>query len=108
MGKRQNCGLFNFYEYKLPKVKVKIYLGPRFLRFTNFKVFSKSAELTESKLHIEHQWGWEIKVCSWNLGHMTKIAVMSIYSKKILKFISGTERSMTLKLDMCTEDSDCS
>ena len=48
---------------------------------------------------IEHHWGWEIKICSWDLGHVTKMAVMPLYDTKVLKlFISGTERLMTLKL----------
>ena len=54
---------------------------------------------------MEPPWGWEIKVCSWDLSHMTKMAVMPIYGKKDLKFISGTERLMTLKLGMQQGDS---
>ena len=63
-------------------------LGPRSLSFNRFKVFSKTAELIETKLHIEHLFGWEINVCSLNLGrHAHKN-----YGKKDLKFfISGTE-----------------
>ena len=61
--------------------------------------FYKTTGLIETKLHIEPQWGWEVKVCSCNRGHMTKMAVMPIYGKKGLKFfISGSERPMTLKL----------
>ena len=68
------------------------YLGPRSLRFCLFKVVSKSAKLIETKLHRKHQYGWEVKVQSWDLGHMTKIAVMPVYGKKVFKFfISGTE-----------------
>ena len=39
------------------------------------------------------------KVCSNGPGHMTKMAAMPIYGKKIKK-ISGTKRAMTLKLGM--------
>ena len=31
------------------------------LRFSSFKIFVKTTGLIETKLHIEHQWGWEIK-----------------------------------------------
>ena len=75
--------------------------GPRSLRSSNFKILSKSTRLIETELHTEEpQWDWEIKVCSWDLGHMTKMAVIPIHGKKDLKFfISETERPMTLKLD---------
>ena len=33
-------------------------------------------------------------------GHMTKMAVMPIYGKKLKKIFSGTKRPMTLKLGM--------
>ena len=61
-------------------------LIPRSLRFSSFKLFSNTAKLIEIKFHIEHQWGlevWEIKVCSRDLGHMTKMTVMPTYGKKI-------------------------
>ena len=77
------------------------YLGPRSLIFSSFEIFSKSSMLIETKLHIKHQWVWKIKVCSWDLDHMTKIAVMPIYGKKFFQFfVSGIERQMTLKLGM--------
>ena len=42
-----------------------------------------------------------MKVCSNGLGHMTKMAAMPIYGKKLLKiFFYGTQRPMTLKLGM--------
>ena len=69
------------------------------MNFINTK--GQSHLLTLVKLHIEYQMGWEIKVCSWNLGHMTKMVAMPINGKKDLKFfISGTERPMTLKQGM--------
>ena len=89
----------NFHKYQRSRSSTD--LGPRSLRFSSFKIFSKTAWLTETKLYIESQWGWEIKICSWDLGHMTKIAAMLLYSIKDLEiFISGTERLMTLKLSM--------
>ena len=76
-------------------------LGSRSIRFSSFKIFSETAGLIEPKLHLEPTLGLEIKVCLWDLGHMTKMAVMPIYSKKDLKFfISGIERPMTLKLGL--------
>ena len=35
----------------------------------------------EAKFHVEPQWVVETKVCSRNLGHMTKMAASSIYGK---------------------------
>ena len=55
--------------------------GHRSLRFSSIKLFAKTARLIETKLHIEPQWGWEIKVCSWDLGNMTKVDIMHIYDK---------------------------
>ena len=54
-----------------------------FLRFSSFEIFSK---ITRLKLHIEPKWGWEIKVCLWDLRH--KMTIMPIYGKKNLKFFS--------------------
>ena len=61
-------------------------LDPRSLRIISIKHFSKPLGWFKPKLYIEPQWGWEIKVCSWSLGHVTKMAIKPIYGKKDLKF----------------------
>ena len=56
------CSQLNeFYKYQMSRSFTC--LGPRSLCFSSFKIFSKTADLIETKLNIEHQWGWEIKVC---------------------------------------------
>ena len=41
-----------------------------------------------------------MKVCSNGPGHMTKMAAMPIYGKKLKIFFSGTKRPMALNLGM--------
>ena len=75
-------------------------LGHSSLRFSGSESL-KTAGLIETKLPVEPQWGWDIRVCSWDLGCMTQMAIMPIYGKKDFKFfISGTEKLMTFKLGM--------
>ena len=52
------------------------------------------------KFYMELLWDGGTKVCSNGPGHMTKMAAMPIYGKKILKIFSRTKRQMTLKLGM--------
>ena len=55
----------------------------------------------EAKFHVEPPWDGETKVYSNGTGHMTKMAAMPIYGKNLKKiFVSGTKRSVTLKLGM--------
>ena len=50
---------------------------------------------------MESPWDRGTKDCSNGPGHMTKLAAMPIYGKKINKiFFSGTKMPMTLKLGM--------
>ena len=51
-------------------------IGPRFLKFSSFKVFSITGGLIEITLHYRVQY-----ICSWDMGQMTKRPVMFIYSK---------------------------
>ena len=90
----------NFYKYQRSRSFTDLGpIGPS--DSISLKYSCKTAELIETKLHIEHQWGWEIKVHSWDLGHMTKVTIMPIYGKKDLKFFfSETESPMILKLGM--------
>ena len=62
--------------------------------------FSKTTRPIEAKFHVEPPWIGGTKVCSGNLGHMTKMAAMPIYSKKPSKIFSGTKGPMTLGLGM--------
>ena len=51
---------------------------------------------------MEPPWDGGTKLCSNGLGHMTKMAAMSIYSKNLKKkiFFFGTKRPMTLNRGM--------
>ena len=50
------------------------------------------------KFDMEHLWDEEIKIYSYGLGHMTKMAAMPVYGKNHSKiFISGTVKPITLK-----------
>ena len=74
----------NFYKHQRSRAFTD--LGPRPLRFSTFEIYSKTAGLIETILHIEPRWGWEIKLRSWDQGHMTKMSTMPICGKKGLKF----------------------
>ena len=50
---------------------------------------------------MEPPWVGGMKECSWELGHMTKIAAMPIYGKNPSKiFFSRTGGPISTKLDM--------
>ena len=48
--------------------------------------------------HMEPQWDGGTKVCSNDLGHMTKMASMPIYGKNPSKIFSEISRPMTFEL----------
>ena len=66
-----------------PRSRSFTVLGPNFFRFSGFKIFCKTAGLIETKLHIEPQWVWDVKVCSWEM-----ICHAHIYGKDLKFFIS--------------------
>ena len=72
------------------------------VQVTQIKYFQASfPQPIEAKFHVEPPLAGRTKVLSNGPGHMTKMAAMSIYGKKALKiFISGTKKTMTLKLGM--------
>ena len=47
--------------------------------------------------HIQSPWIGGLKVCSWDLGHMTKMATMPIYGKNPSK-ISRIGGPISMKL----------
>ena len=47
--------------------------------------FSETAWPMKAKFYMEHPWVGGTKVCSWDLGHMTKMAATPIFGKKTLK-----------------------
>ena len=49
--------------------------------FTISKIFSKTAWPIKLKLYVEPPWVGEMKVCSRDLSHMTKMAATPIYGK---------------------------
>ena len=61
--------------------------------------FSKTAWPIKAKFHMEPQWDGGTIVCSWGLGHMTKMATTPIYGKNPSKiFFSRTKRPLNLWL----------
>ena len=61
-------------------------LKPSFMfqHFQTSNFFSwKTARPIEAKFHLEPQWDRGTKICSNGLGHMTKMATMSIYSNNM-------------------------
>ena len=75
----------NLYEYQRSRPFND--LGPNSLRFNIFIFFLGTARLIEVKFHVESPWDGGTKVCSNGPGHMTNMAAMPIYGKKIF---SGT------------------
>ena len=68
--------------------------------FSNIFSSETTGEI-EAKFHMESQWDGGTKVYTRDLGHMTKMAAMPIYGKKLSKIVfSRTKRPMTLKLGM--------
>ena len=90
----------NLYEYQ--RSRSFIDLHPRSLRFTFSNFFSlETSRPIETKFHMEPPWDRGMKVCSNGLSHMTNMATMPIYGKKLKKiFFSGTKRPMNLKIGM--------
>ena len=62
---------------------------------------SKTAWPIKAKFYVEPPWVGRTKVCSWHLGHMTKMAATPIYGKNPLKiFFSRTGGPISTKLGM--------
>ena len=68
------------------------------------KIFSsKTACPIKAKFYVELPWVGGTKVCSWHLGHMTKMAATPIYGKNPSKiFFSGTGRPISTFVQMMT------
>ena len=68
----------------------------------DFKIFKHcEAEYWPYRLwsfHVEPQWNGGTKIHSDGPGHMTKMAIMPIYSYNPLKIFSRTSGPMTFKL----------
>ena len=57
------------------------------------------ARLIEAKFHVQSPWDGGTKICSNGPDHLTNMAAMSIYSKKLTKILFyGTKRLLTLKV----------
>ena len=63
-------------------------------------VFSETIGPIKLKFHMKTPYNKLVKIYANCLGHMTKMADMSIYGKKPLKIFSRTRRLMTLGLGM--------
>ena len=62
--------------------------------------FSKTACPIKAKFYVEPPWVGGTKVCSPNLGHMTKMAATPIYGKNPSKIFSRTGGQIFTKLGM--------
>ena len=80
----------NFYKYQRSRSFTDLH--PRSLRFSCFKIFSKTAGLIKSKLHIVPQWGWKISLFMESGSHDQGDCHDE---NDLIFFISGTERLMT-------------
>ena len=66
-----------------------------------FSKISKTAGPIKAKFHMEPQSDGGRKVCSWGLGHITKMAATPIYGRNPSKiFFSRTKGPVTLWLGM--------
>ena len=116
-GKWQNSGFFWFYcslwqswfmqsaKWTFINTKGQGHLLTFFLhalvRFSIFKFSSKTVWLIEMELHVEP---W-MKVCAWDLGHITKTVTMPKYGKSPFKvFFSGLKSRWPLNLACCNGD----
>ena len=54
---------------------------------------SETTGLTEVKFHVEPPWDGGTKVCSNGLGHMTKMAAMSIYGKTLKNLLLQNQKA---------------
>ena len=62
------------------------FLYPGCLRWNVVNFFSSlTAGLIKTKVHIEPVCDGRKKVCSWDLGHMTKMATMPIYGENLFE-----------------------
>ena len=75
------------------------FLYPGCLRWNVVNFFSSlTTGLIKTKLHVEPVYDGRKKVCSCDLGHMTKMATMPIYGENPLKILSsGTEWQITIQ-----------
>ena len=64
------------------------------------KIFSETALPIKAKFYVEPPWERGTIFCSWNLGHMTKMAATPINGKNHLKIFSRTGRPISMKLGM--------
>ena len=63
--------------------------------------FSETAGPIKAKFYVEPPWVGGTKVCTWDPGHMTKMAATLIYGKNPSKiFFSRTGRPIFTKLGM--------
>ena len=86
------------YEYQTSRSFTD--LRPRSLRFTTFSNFFslETARPIEAKCHVEPPWDLGMKVYSNGPGHMTNMAVMTMYGKNLKKKFFGTKQLITLKV----------
>ena len=66
-----------------PSVILLSYVRPSVQNFKH--LFLQTAWLIKAKFCVESPWVGGTKVCSWNLGHMTRMATTPIYGKPFQK-----------------------
>ena len=69
----------NLYGHSLTLVQ-----GHSDSTFSNF-FFLETARPIEAKFHVKPPWDVGTKICSNGPGHMTSVAVMSVYGKTLKK-----------------------
>ena len=72
--------LHELYEYQTSRSFIDLVQGHSDSAFSNF-FFLETAWLIEAKFYVEPHWDGWTKVWSNSLGHLTKMAAMSIYGK---------------------------
>ena len=60
-------------------------------------IFSETTGPIEAKLHVEPPWDGGTKVCSNGPSHMTKMAVMPIYGKKLKNLLPQNQKADDLE-----------
>ena len=88
----------DLYDYKGQGHSLTLVQGHSDSTFSNYFFSWESTMPIEAKFHVEPQRDRRTKVCSNGPGHITKMATMPIYGKKI--FLSKTKRPMSLNVCM--------
>ena len=73
----------SFYKDQMSRSFIDFCPGCLRFRFCFIFFSSKTARLIETELHVEPLLDEGMKVCSWDLEHMIKMATMPVYGKNL-------------------------